>query len=192
VVAVCIICEGGSEEDLLASEFMRLAIDGFTAVAVLADPPWMHTIGLLQSWHHPELVITGAPEERAGHVLAQLIERVRGGERFDASSPPAELCECSTVAFSSVHPAQWDQGRFDQWRRYYDRFGSEPAERVAVQVLWQDREGRFPPDPEFCPTHEGTCQPLLDGARRHDAHRGPNREERRRSKHGHGKRGPAR
>ena len=80
------------------------------------------------------------------------------------------------------------QGRFNQWLNHYDWFDGELPRQEIVQVLWSDPDGRFPPDPEFCPKHRGTCQPLLDTAPRHDVNLGPNREERRRAKYGHGKR----
>jgi hypothetical protein len=185
---VCVICDGGNEEDLLASEFVRIAVDGFTAVHVLSDLPWLYTIGLVQSFDHPELVMTGVTENIGGHVMAQVLERVRSDERFSVASPPVRLCDCSTVAFGAVHPMQWERGRFDQWLEYYRWAGGELPRRDAIQVLLADTTGRFPPDPEFCTTHRGTCQPLLDDEPRHDVNSGSNREQRRRAKHGHGKR----
>jgi hypothetical protein len=46
VITMCVRCEGGSEEDLLTDEFVRIALDGFVMVAVEPEPPWAYTIGL--------------------------------------------------------------------------------------------------------------------------------------------------
>jgi len=186
---MCVLCDGGSEEDLLRSEFMRIAVDGYTVVFVESESPWCYTIGLQQSFDQPELVVTGRNEEHCAHVLVPLLERITNGERFSSSSPPIDTCDCTTVSFGPVHPAQWARGRFDQWVRFYDWAGVEPPAQRAIQVLWPNSYGEFPTGgPEFCTTHRGACQPLLDDEPRHNVHSGTNREQRRRAKHGHGKR----
>jgi hypothetical protein len=184
---VCVICDGGSEEELLSDEFVRIALHGFVMVAVQSTTPWAYTIGLLQSFDHPELVVTGLPDDVAAHVMSGVVARVREGERFTPSSPALSLCKCTTATFGTVNPAQWDAGRFGQWVRYYRWLGGEPPIADAVQVLW-DKDGRFPPDPVFCPVHGADCQPLLDGAPRHNVNTGSNQEQRRRAKYGHAKR----
>jgi hypothetical protein len=184
---VCVICDGASEEEVLTGEFMRIAVHGFTMVGIEATPPWTYTIGLVRSFDHPELVVTGLPDDSAAHVMTRVVARIRQGERFTVSSPPVSLCNCTTVTFGMVHPAQWDQGRFDHWLRYHRWAGDEPPIREAVQVLW-DKDGRFPPALDFCPVHGPDCQPLLDEAPRHNVNIGSTREQRRRAKYGHGKR----
>src|SRR4051794_39191163 len=184
---MCVICDGGSEEDLLASEFMHIAVDGYTVMYVESDAPWCYTIGLLQSFDQPELAITGMPADRVNHVMGVLLHRIRHGDRFSSSSPPLELCECTTVAFGPVHEGQWRAGRFDQWIRYYEWAGGEPSTRDAIQVLWPNSIGEFPTGPDFCDVHGGSCQPLLDGAPRHNVNTG-SRQQRRRARYGHGKR----
>jgi hypothetical protein len=170
---------------MLSRRFGRIALRGFGMVQVESTPAWTYTVGLVQSFEHPELVMTGLPDH-APHLLDEVVERIRTGERFDASSPPLLAC-CIEVAFGEVHPAQWGQGRFDEWLRYYAWLGDETLEPAAVQVLWANINGHFPLDPEFC-VHGGRCQPLLDGAPRHNVNTGSNREQRRRAKYGHGKR----
>ena len=179
---MCALCDGGTHEELFTNDFIRIAIDGFVLVGVDAPMPWMYTIGLVQSFAHPELVMTGPGFEVSAHLLSHTIERIRNGDRFTATSPPMSPCDC-TVAFGPVHPAQWEYGRFANWVAYYDWLGGEPPARKAIQVLWRSGDGRFPPDPQFCP-HHPSCQPVLDGAPTHDVHRGVNREERRRRQHG--------
>jgi hypothetical protein len=184
---VCVICDGGSFEEMLSGEFVRIAVHGFTMISVESATPWTYTIGLVRSFEHPELVVTGLPTVGA-ELITDVVDRIREGERFDASSPRLSLCDCMSVAFGAVHPGQWSRGRFDQWLRYYEWLGQEPPAPDAVQVVWPDSAGRFPPDPTFCGLHVGDCQPLLDGAPRHNVNIGSNRQQRRRARYGHGKR----
>ena len=159
---MCVICDGMTREEVFSGEFVRIAVNGFTMIQVEANPRWTYTIGLVQSFSHPELVVTGLPGA-AGGLITDVVERIRDGQRFDADSTPLTLCDCCTsVAFGAVHTAQWEFGRFNQWLNYYGRLGGELPIPDAVQVLWHDEEGRFPPDRDFCPAHGGTCQPLLD------------------------------
>jgi hypothetical protein len=150
-VAVCIICDGASEEEVFTGEFVRIAVHGFTMVGVEDTPPWTYTIGLVRSFDHPELVMTGMPFDVAPGLLTEVVEHIRRGERFDASSPPLALADSYALGFGAVHSSEWDEGRFNQWLNYYDRLGDEPPIPKAVQVLWPDADGRFPPDPMFCP-----------------------------------------
>ena len=143
---MCVICDGGSEEELLSDEFVRIALHGFVMVAVEPAPTWAYTIGLLQSFDHPELVVTGLPDDSAAHVMTGVVDRIREGERFTASSPPVSLCDCTTAAFGAVHPAQWEQGRFDQWLRFYGWVGGEAP--VAQAVLELPASVALPPSVE--------------------------------------------
>jgi len=184
---MCVLCDGGTEEELQTDRSIRIAVHGFTMVQVEGVPSWTYTIGLARSFDHPELVVTGLPDG-APDLINDVVDRIRDGERFDASSPPMALCDCASVAFGAVHREQWVHGRFDQWLDYYDRLGEKPLIPDVVQVLWPDKSRLFPTDPDFCPEHRPTCQPLLDVAPHHNVHIGPNREERRRAKRGHGNR----
>jgi hypothetical protein len=179
------MCDGLTEEELLSRKFMRIAVDGCTGVVVETTPMWAYTIGLKQSFDHPEVVITGRLAE---HLLGHAVGQVRDGGRFDVTSPALEVCDCGPVRFGPVHPSEWERGRFDEWLKYYAWVGGEAPAREALQLLWSDRQGRFPPDPDFCCAPALECQPLLDGVPRHNVNTGSNREQRRRAKYGHGKR----
>ncbi|HEV3226318.1 MAG TPA: DUF4262 domain-containing protein [Acidimicrobiales bacterium] len=186
---MCIICDGASDDEVHTGEFVRIAMHGFTMIGIEGSPTWTYTIGLVPSFGHPELVMTGVSMPTAADLLTAVVERVREGVRFDTDSPPLSLCSCTSVAFGAVHPAQWERGRFNGWLSYYDWLGEDLPSPDALQVLWPNKAGRFPPDPDFCLQHGDACQPLLDGVPRHDVNRGGNRQQRRRRKHGHGKRG---
>jgi len=101
---VCIICDGFSHEEALTGEFVRIAVNGFTMVGIEAEPPWTYTIGLVRSFDHPELVMTGGAMGDVADLLTGVVDHIRDGDRFDADSPPLALCGCTSVAFGPVHP----------------------------------------------------------------------------------------
>lgn len=183
---MCIICDGGTFEELMSDQFVRIAMRGYVLVGVEGPTSWSYSIGLVRSFEHPELVMSG-PLELADHALPQVVDRIRAGERFDASSGPVQLCDCTTVAFGSVDPAQWEHGRFDHWKRFYDWVGGDLPHADAVQVIWADVNGNFPPGADFCPAHRGSCQPLFDVVPERNVHSVLSREDRRRAKRARGR-----
>jgi len=178
---MCVLCEGGTEDDLFFGQMLKIASKGFTVMAILGEPTWAYTIGLMQSFDHPELVVSNLPECCVSSILVPLTDRIRGGELFDESSPPVAL-KWGTIRFGPVHHQQWDKGRLDSWLRYYRALGGEPPFERALQVVWADEGGRFPDDPDFVGDQE-----LYDTAPRHNVNTGMNRRDRRRAKYGHGK-----
>src|ERR1700704_1719690 len=84
-VAVCFICDGGTEEEQQSDRLVRIAVHGFTMVQVEGTSPWTYTIGLAPSFDHPELVVTGVPG-MAGELITDVVDRIREGQRFDGAS----------------------------------------------------------------------------------------------------------
>src|SRR5947209_6271559 len=128
VVGMCLICDGFTHEEAHSGEFVRIAMYGFTMIAVGGSPTWTYTIGLLQSFGHPELVMTGLSPGDSADLITAVVELIREGAVFDAASPPLTVCSCTEVAFGDVHEEQWLQGRFDGWLGYYDWLGGELPE----------------------------------------------------------------
>lgn len=108
-------------------------------------PPFAYTIGLY-GFDHPELVLFGADYDTSVNVLNWVGERVRAGGRIE----PGELLT------------------FDDWphrlhvltvpnpgeivlsaNRFYGRSRDESV--PALQLVWDDRWGRFPWEPDYDP-----------------------------------------
>ena len=174
---MCVLCDGGTFEDLFDGYTKLIDEHGFTMVGVFGGVrSWLYTIGLLATFGHPELVVTGLDAESATGLVAGLVERIRRGESFDASSHETMFAE-RPVRFASVHPTQWVHGRFNMWANYYGDLGELPAAPEAVQVLWANEFDIFPPDRDFCHVHRD-CQPLLSAPVAHDVHESLRRRRR--------------
>ena len=122
----------------LQGVFPRTAADG---------PQFTYTVGLTE-FNHPELIIMSLPYEVAGVMLNAMGRRVRAGERFTAGQT---LLEVGNLAMKTVDVVD-TRPYFGVARRKYHRVR-------AVQVVWPDKNSRFPWEPgyEFDPS----VQPLL-------------------------------
>lgn len=157
---MCFICDGGTDRELMARFEQRIEAFGFTMVGVGSGAKsWVDTIGLLETFGHPEMVVTALAIETAAGLFEGLVERIRAGESFTPTSPDAAL-HGRPLRVSAVHPTQWVHGRFAMWTNYYGERGFLPAQPAAVQILWPNQDGVCPPDRDFCHDHRN-CQPLL-------------------------------
>lgn len=74
------------EAKLLASHRENIARDGYSIQGVLPDedqPTYTYTIGLTETYGHPEIFLVGLRPDDAAGILVSAIERIRNGERFD-------------------------------------------------------------------------------------------------------------
>ena len=123
-------------------------------------PPWTYTIGLLDGFGHPELIVVGLACESACALLNALADRVAAGCRFAAGE--WFVGGDYTLGFRPVHDTRWESGLFAKWHHYYECVGYPDEDPVALQVVWPDDSGRFPEDPGFSP-ELARIQPLLEG-----------------------------
>jgi hypothetical protein len=91
---------------------------GWHSVNVLEDdghPPWTFTIGLYETWNHPELIIIGRSRATAHHILNTVATGLEDNRRLDLASttttcypaPPAASSKSrlATTPTTSASPA---------------------------------------------------------------------------------------
>lgn len=106
-------------------------------------PDVAHTVGLQQTFGHPELVMVGLKQQTLMSVVADLGKRVANGARLAVGSELDDVLEGFPVRFGAVLPVAHE--RFlPGAQEFYAGTAFE-----AVQCLWPDREGRFPDDLSF-------------------------------------------
>ena len=132
---MCQICDGASIDEVRKAVDRKIDLHGWVVQAVEGgadSDPWAYTIGLVEQFQHPELVVTSLDATVAGRLLDDLAERVRGGERFAPGSTDVGGVE---VHFVPVHPWQFANGLFAMWFDHYRRFGSDDLLLSALQVI---------------------------------------------------------
>lgn len=102
--------------------------------------PFNYTVGLMENFTHPELLIVGIDPRLAHQLLSAAVERIRDGEAFTDGSETASLTEGATrVTFRALTPEQV-AATMGLARRYY--VGNDDV--AALQVLLPDPNGYFP------------------------------------------------
>ncbi len=115
---------------------------------------WVHTIGLLERFEHPELIVFGNDFSVLSPLLNALGERVRAGARFEAGGELHGVIEGLPIAFREV-AAKWIPPFLGNAAWHYQR-----AALPALQCFWPDPSGHFPWQPECDASWRGD-QPLL-------------------------------
>lgn len=182
---MCMFCDGYDLDDWLFFVDAKVQGEpGWFVSGVEEEPgslPWRYTIGLLENFDHPELVMVGLESGCAYEGLNRLGRRIRDGERFTDESR-TKIGDVP-VSFLLVDPDQFETAdTFNSWTGYYDARGWEPV-RMALQVL-------VDPCPEHGPgpTHAVHLDTAQDVIARHPG-LGPNRDQRRADERRRRKRG---
>ncbi len=121
------------------------------------SPGFLYTIGLWQSYRHPELLVVASGREAGGMAgrIASLGQRVAAGESFTSGAPIERAFGEHQGAAKEIQKT-WYPNYLGIAGAVYEDF-----EFPAMQVFWPDREGLFPwqaqADPELF-----RFQPLLD------------------------------
>lgn len=142
-------------DDLIAGDVER---NGWSCLTIHdIEPPFAYTVGLMQTYKHPELILFGRLEDDAA-ILADLVAAIRNGNRIDA--PAAyELLDGFPVATRPVHETQHEL-YLGFAMGFLTRIG-RLGELEAVQVFVPDIDGRYPFDPN-CALPVYLSQPRLD------------------------------
>ena len=119
------------------------------------EPAFAYTVGLFRNYSQPELIILGQPPRTMHCVLNALGDRVKAGKRFVTGERIGEILEGCDVLIREVRG-------FESYRDHvgYALWFYQGPSFPLFQVVWPDRNGRFPGDPNVVPGLEGR-QPLL-------------------------------
>ena len=117
------------------------------------DPSWSFTIGLWSSYGHPELITFGLDHRVAHDLLTTAAQAAAEGRTYAAGEESDDFLEGYPVRFVAVGP-QW-LGAFMGYAQWFH----ETTDVPVLQLVWPDREGRWPWDPA-CSTPPGE-QPVL-------------------------------
>jgi hypothetical protein len=107
------------------------------------DPPFLYTIGLMQTWGHPELIVFGLDPGNAHALFSAMVREIYAGRSYAQPGVyTVALAEDHRVGIRSVHPTQHPLylGYAMGYCTYLGRMG----ELEAAQVFWPDSGGRFP------------------------------------------------
>jgi hypothetical protein len=117
------------------------------------DVPFCYSVGLWQTWEHPELLLYGLNWDDTVTVMTSLAAEIRIGGSFTDGQIDEETFN-RKIAFVDV-PADRYEGQIPITIMYYQGF-----DFPMLQVVTPDEQGRFPWDAKCDPTVMAR-QPLL-------------------------------
>lgn len=142
---MCFVCDGGTIDEYNEIVSANIERAGWHLTGVEASdrtPGWVYTIGLIERFDHPELVVMGGCcMQCAAAQLNNLGRLIESGTRMAVDTA---VCDChpgGPARFGPVHPAQWND-RLGTWVMYYQPLGL-PFERSALQVINRAPSGRW-------------------------------------------------
>lgn len=114
------------------------AVQGVGADVEAGVPGFAYTVGLAKKGL-PELIVLGLPMDAAQPILNTLARRMVDGESFEDGS---DIIEAANLP---LRLQTLEGAHLRNWVRFADLMNGEP---VGVrQLVWPDRDGRFPTDP---------------------------------------------
>ena len=116
---------------------------GVHIINVFADdtgPGWSFTIGLYLNYHHPEVLIFGLKDRQSHLILNDIREKIASGGKFLAGTRTDLFLQGYDVTFIDVPLSAYpDHLGYALWF-----YRSLPDSFPCVQLVWPDRENKFP------------------------------------------------
>ncbi len=141
---------------------LAIARNDFHVAAVLAEVPWVYTVGLLKTLKHPELIVFGLSPGGGYGGIGAAVDEIRSGRvRIEGRDRPfvidgVRACLIPVLEEYWKYPCDYLLGA----SHYYAATGAS-YDPKALQLVWADEQGHFPWNPQFDSDLSGR-QPLLD------------------------------
>ena len=111
---------------------------GWQLLQITDTNPWSYTIGLLESYDHPELMITGLEFDVQNRVIRKIVDSIETTGSVDLA-----FLEREGVTLVDVHPRHLAGDWFGTWSNFYERL---PPPGSFLQIV--------PPSDWFCECHQ--------------------------------------
>jgi hypothetical protein len=135
----------------------NIAEHGWHCVNVLEDngsPPWSFTIGLHETWDHPEFIIIGRSRATSHEILKTLADDIESNSQPDLSDPNGHLLLGMKCHFLRVDTRYYsDYVGFALW--FYRK-----RQFPLYQIVWPNNDGQHPWHPHTAKSFE-EWQPVL-------------------------------
>jgi hypothetical protein len=118
-------------------------------------PRFAYSVGLYHNFNHPEIVVFGLNLQVAGRVINELARRIKAGRPCQIGKKYRGLLEGYSCLFREV-----SQGCYSEYFGYALSFYNGPN-FSALQLVWPDKQRRWPWDLDFNPSWI-SLQPLLE------------------------------
>jgi Domain of unknown function (DUF4262) len=133
---------------------------GWHCVNVVEDddhPPWSYTIGLYDTWEHPEFIVIGRSRATAHAMLKSLADDIELNDSPNLTDPDGQLLLGMKCHFLEVNARYYsDYVGFALWHYRKRKF-------PMYQIVWPNEDGLYPWDPLATKPFK-EWQPVLSGS----------------------------
>jgi hypothetical protein len=144
-----------SDDNRTVSDIEKFGLSVIIIEATDYLPSFAYSIGLWQKFKHPEIICFGLRNQTLHSVINDVADIVKSGQTIEANKIYNDFFENSRAEFLKVDKRNLDN-YFGKAIEFYDS-----KEFPALQLIWTDREDRFPWETGF--ENEFIYkQPLLD------------------------------
>jgi Domain of unknown function (DUF4262) len=133
---------------------------GWHAINIIEDdgcPPWTFTIGLYETWQHPELIVIGRSRATSHELLKTIADDIESNSPPNLTNPDGYPWMGMKCHFLEVNTRYYsDYVGFALWfyrKRHFPLY----------QIIWPDRDGLYPWDPNASRAFK-EWQPILGEA----------------------------
>lgn len=138
----------------------KLNIDRFGLQVIMVGstsycPSFAYSIGLTQTYNHPELICFGLPNDLGHEIINDVSEIIRKGETIETGKIYTEIFKDSRAVFLKVDKRNID----DYFGVALNYYGDNNFD--ALQIVWTDRNDNLPWEDNF-EEEFSFMQPLLD------------------------------
>jgi hypothetical protein len=135
---MCLQCDGYSFEQSMLALDLTIRTYGWRLTQVTDTMPWSYTIGLTESYDHPELMITGLELEMQSSVIRRIVGPIEKSGTIDQNA-----LDDAGITLVEVHPNHLRSDWFGTWS---NRYGHTPPAGTFLQIV--------PPSDWFCECHQ--------------------------------------
>lgn len=132
-------------------------------VASISDhkPPFLYTIGLMETLDHPEFIMFGLEADHVHALFSKLVRNIRTGRSYAEPGvyTVSTGADDRTIGCRRVHPTQ--HALYLGFAMGYCRDTGRTGELEAIQVFWPDADRKFPFE-VGCDWQVYQLQPRLD------------------------------
>lgn len=135
---MCLQCDGYSFEQSMLALDLTIRTCGWQLTQVTGTSPWSYTIGLTESYDHPELMVAGLELDMQSTVIRKIVDSIASTGNVDHA-----FLERQGVTLVEVHPNHLAGDWFGTWSNFY---GHRPPPGSFRQIV--------PPGDWFCDCHQ--------------------------------------
>lgn len=150
-----------AQHDVEAKQVILDNIDKYGCHICLLEPDnylpgFAYSIGLYKKFNHPEIICFGLKTDLMGHILNHACSLIKAGEILVPGKLYKDFLEGYDIQFVAV-----DKEYYPDYLGYGCWFYDMTVDFPAIQLIWPDKEAKFPWEPSFN-TAWKFKQPMLD------------------------------